>query len=384
MARRAAGIVFFSVAVLGVLLTACGSPSTTRQAAPVATATARPGPTPTPTIPPAPPVTLSVYYGTQHTIYALDATNGSVRWTHAVGNGVLSVAVSSGLVYAATYDHKLTALRASDGSQVWQVATHTLAFPFTLFNGLIYAGSDAFSGSDGFVDAYRASDGTQLWEYDGGHCSFDGLAVDAAGVYLSPGGCQQSLFALRASDGSVLWHSQIPSRGAGISAVSGAVYVNNYGDIYALSATNGTQIWHVHLSQVAQGGSAPGVGNSAVYVTDSSAIYALQAANGAQLWTTLGNLAVSPIVDSTAVYFIPSINTLDALNPTNGSTVWQFTKTGAFTYPTSVNGTLYVMLVPGPFASTAAYTVYALHTSDGSVLWQHSANDADATSVAVG
>lgn len=378
MARRMAWMLFVGMTALGMLLSACGAPSTAESSPP--TATASPGPTATPTAPAAP---LSVYYGASHTIYALNAADGSVRWKHTVGNDVISVALADDVVYAATYDRKLTALRASDGSQLWQVATHYLISPFILVDGVIYTGSMASSSEHGFVDAFRASDGARLWEYDGGSCSFGEMAVDAAAVYLSPGGCQQSVFALRVSDSSVLWHSQLASIGGGVTVANGTLYVNNYGDLYALSASDGKQIWLDHLTVPSMGGFPAAVANGVVYVTTVTAIYALQTTNGAQLWTKPGHLAIGPVVDSSAVYFIPSGSTLDALKVSDGTTLWQVTKSGQFSTPASSNSILYVILGPGASGSTT-YTVYAFHTSDGSIVWQRTASDGITTAVAVG
>lgn len=380
MARRAAGVVFVGVTLLGMLLSACRPAATSGPSGNVtmATPTATPGLTATPTVPPVP---LSVYYAVLNTVYALNAANGSVRWAHEVSADVGIVQVADGMVYVITYGNKLTALRASDGAQVWQIATRNLDSPILFQNGVIYTGSDLFPNSDGYVDAYRASDGSRLWEYDAGSCSERDLAADDSAVYVSNAGCH-GVLALRISGGSILWHSPVASSGGGMTVADGTVYDNNYTDVYALNTSDGKQLWHNSLPHaLGQGGFAPAVGNGVVYVTTDVAIYALRADTGTQLWAKPGGLADGPVMDSSAVYFIPDGKTLDALDPTNGSTLWEIPRPqGYFGEPVAANGILYVM---GTSATTDRM-IYALHASDGSIVWQHPLSSGGPTSVAVG
>ena len=69
----------------------------------------------------------------------------------------------------------------------------------------------------------------------------------------------------------------------------------NYGNVYALNAVNGAELWNQTIGPVEM--SSPTVVNGVVYIGDLNGnIYALNAVNGAKLWNyTTGNSAPNTI-----------------------------------------------------------------------------------------
>ncbi len=80
---------------------------------------------------------------------------------------------------------------------------------------------------------------------------------------------------------------------------NGVVYVSSYdGNLYALNASTGAQLW----SNPAPVFSSPAVANGVVYIaTENGNMFALNASTGAQLWTYLAG-DVSPVVVNGTLY----------------------------------------------------------------------------------
>ena len=135
------------------------------------------------------------------------------------------------------------------------------------------------------------------------------------------------------------------------AVVNGVIYIGS-GDVFALNAGTGTQLWR--YSAVPSGGGgvlhSPAVVNGVVYVgaTDfrgaSGKVYALNASTGAKLWSEQVDDCVnsSPTVADGVVY-IGSCDSLYALKAGTGAKLWSYTiENGVQSSPAVANGTVYV------------------------------------------
>jgi outer membrane protein assembly factor BamB len=144
---------------------------------------------------------------------------------------------------------------AASPSRVWTATVggsgkkQRLAAAPVVANGTVYA-----MGTDGLVSAFSASNGAKLWS-----TSF-GVSGDG----------ENTVF------------------GGGVSFDSGRVYVaTGYGEVAALEADSGKQVWKVKPAGPLRG--SPTVAFNSVYVmTQNNQIHALNAADGAPLWTESG------------------------------------------------------------------------------------------------
>jgi outer membrane protein assembly factor BamB len=96
-------------------------------------------------------------------LYAVDATDGSQKWAAELSGAMSAQAVinvDDNLVYAASYDREVHALDMDSGDEVWVVqATDWIWSAPALANGTLY-----FGDSSGNVFAVDATDGSVLWE----------------------------------------------------------------------------------------------------------------------------------------------------------------------------------------------------------------------------
>src|SRR5579884_2922603 len=224
----------------------------------------------------------------------------------------------------------------------------------------------AYFGDSNSVYALRVSDGTHLW-----HSTVDAntslTVVDNGIIYI---GSASSLYALRASDGTQLWHFQgngDPDSRFGPQPVvaDGAVYVSSRVSTYAVRASDGKQLWHSQVGGLDTPLALPlVVGNGEVYVGTNDAVVALRASDGTQLWSYQGLTSVSTDGDSRV--YVNSPNSLYALRAKDGTTIWHFqaniTTTSRFgARPLLADGVVYV---------NAGSVTYALPAKDGTQLWK--------------
>ena len=269
------------------------------------------------------------------TVYALDASDGRLLWHYQHGT-VFTQLVSHGVLYLGAADGTLAALRANNGQQIWQRQIDAnLIQPLQLVDGVIYMsvtkmtsptavqsssplqglaalGSLLWSAfqtepagpamplKEGVSSVYaiRASDGAMLWHYpllDGQNSYASWLAVENRVVYVSAfsttsqSADEGHLYALQSSNGAVLWHDQLQSDPSSALLANGIIYLSNSnapaspGALYALRAGDGAYLWSYPISGNVY--SAPALAGTTLYVgADNGMAYALRSANGTVMW----------------------------------------------------------------------------------------------------
>lgn len=100
---------------------------------------------------------------TEHTVAAVDPTNGSQIWqSPTLGGSVVGTPAISedGTLFVGSFGSKLFALNADDGSIIWEFPTQGWVWSGpALHNGILYFGDLA-----GYFYAVEASNGDQLWQ----------------------------------------------------------------------------------------------------------------------------------------------------------------------------------------------------------------------------
>ncbi|HJT59580.1 MAG TPA: PQQ-binding-like beta-propeller repeat protein [Ktedonobacteraceae bacterium] len=199
-------------------------------------------------------------FGDEEPFDAIDAVTGKTRWTYPMSSVFSSPAVANGIVYVADGNGIVYALDAANGSERWTFqAQQNIASSPTVVNGVVYIGSD-----DGNVYALDAATGAKLWSYQTGGDVKSSPAVANGIVYIS----SDQLYALDVATGSKLWSFPVAyNYGADTTPVvaNGVVYVSS-DRLYALNATNGTQLWNYALG----GEASPVVVNGTVYIGGSN------------------------------------------------------------------------------------------------------------------
>ena len=177
------------------------------------------------------------------TVFAVQAGDGAVRWSHQLDGTepdqeVSTPVIADGIVYVRSngngsqaqargvpgFGYGLHALRASDGRPLWTYQADVTQ-P-VVAGGVVYAST--ITSSSGNVIALHGTDGTLIWKQQvaGAHQDFweisppaiaNGTLYVASGVAKYPDAQATSdptLKALRASDGQQLWTCPLPGSSA--------------------------------------------------------------------------------------------------------------------------------------------------------------------------
>ncbi|HLI08953.1 MAG TPA: PQQ-binding-like beta-propeller repeat protein [Ktedonobacteraceae bacterium] len=256
-------------------------------------------------------------------IYALQASDGHVLWqtrpggSKGLANG--GVVTAGGLVYFVTSQDYIYALRTDTGNMVWHaVQPSEPGMPNAptpvLANGLLYIAGDLG------LFVYKADDGALLWQYKNlvpaGPVVVPPLVVNGV-VYFSGGG--ERIVALQASDGKVIWSYSGPGNVFSPLTFENGVVINDTGPVYALRASDGTLLWQQNVSISGEGSDAAGpetIGDGVVLVGgDNGVVQAIRVSDGKLLWHyAIQELPVeSPPVYSAFIFFASSLSYQQAL-----------------------------------------------------------------------
>lgn len=330
-----------------------------------------------------------VYAGSQNTVYAFKASDGTLLWSAPGYNPNTGPLVADGKVFVDSYRNEpdgsvtisVAALKGTDGSQLWskQVVTHSTLAPPTpgtsgqlVANGVFYAAvfTDKFH-----LYAFNANNGKLLWHSSG--TSAQGgdatLFVENGVVFVYVG----RLYAYKASDGTLLWQSQGAQPLSGpnrtysdLLVTQGTVYADTNDGLTAYSTDNGSQLWHVPVDSSLGGFIEITLANAVIYATQGNGASALDARTGKLLWSYKANRQfpgfLAPLTDSDTLYISNFMSGLVALDIHTGNLRWQDQVGGNGIRPTLIAGTLFVGAGDG--------VITAVRASNGKILWRFPTN----------
>lgn len=285
---------------------------------------------------------------TQHNeIQARNAGNGALLWhTSLSGTGDLAATLAGATLYLTSFDsnryysfeHRWTALYALDvtnGSVRWQRSLGASDFILAVANGQIYVNegvTDIVCGST--IHALNATDGTEHWAFPKettGCASFIGtdrtLIYGITSTTISPPG-QSTLYTLNSSDGSKAWQIDAPFPSGTALLANGAIYLpSRSGNVLAYSSGNGSLLWHAH----GEGGQLWAV-NGALYTSIYGQSFdALNPTTGAVRWRYQTNDMITLSTATHGIAYVVSSHpdatfvrhqSLIALDADDGKLLW--------------------------------------------------------------
>lgn len=269
-----------------------------------------------------------VYFGSRNggIMYAINEQTGSEVWGRGYANYFIasSPAVADGKVFYSSWcsascfqNGQFVALDAATGSVVWGNATLPSAPGSSspaVSNGLVFFGLD-----DGSVTAVNETNGKAVWRVvPGGSAQVRGAPTVAYGrVYV---GTSNRFFALNETNGSTMWSFNTGNTNATSAAVAnGVVYFGTgRGNVYAVNATTGAQIWVAATNAAVSSSPALSIGSNMVLVgSNDHYLYALNATSGVRQWRYVTSAPIwsSPAVADGRVFFGSDDYNVYALGP---------------------------------------------------------------------
>jgi outer membrane protein assembly factor BamB len=282
----------------------------------------------------------------------------------------VSVTIVDGVAYLGTTDNAVYALRTSNGALLWRskidgsVDTRPL-----VANGIVYVTSFVGQIGPGYAYALRASDGSLLWRYTSdSYCYISPSMTDSSVVYVAS---QEGISALGASTGTLLWHFATQGSASWQPLeVNGIVYASSSinggpGTLYALRVSDGVSLWQYTASGYID---TPAVANGVAYVSDGGMLVALRANDGHRLWKlTLDANNIQPPQLVNGVLYITATKILEP-SATRSTAPLQGT--------TAIGGLLWNIFQSAPAKQTMPHkqgvsSVYAVLANNGTILWHY-------------
>jgi len=229
-----------------------------------------------------------VYVAGGYTLYAIDPTTRSVKWT--AQNLFATPAVSGGVVFASIFapSGSIVALDANTGAQKWNKTMNTFWYDLPLVSGetIFVGGRD---GSGPAIFALSKTDGSEKWRaHINNSLSLSGFnsgfMAEGDGVLVAVASDASlkttEVYAFDSATGSSLWKFGVAGQ-AGRSHLfltptlaNGVAYVADYfaGKVYMFQARSGTLLSEHHESGWVD--TQPVVSNGTVYIVFGAKLFA--------------------------------------------------------------------------------------------------------------
>lgn len=298
-----------------------------------------------------------LYASNTTSTFALRLSDGKLLWQAPFGLATPPIIVN-GILYASTEtpDNIVYALQANDGKVLWQYRFDTQdeipSAPLVIQNVVYFSSSlQLHQTIDARIYALKATNGSLLWQHSLGHTAISNVRTDGSAFYVFVDGSVEAFSA----NGRAIWRSRLPfsslvdMQNTFLPAVSsGMIYVKGgNGAIYALRATDGVLLWSYQATSRTLFGlfSIQGnilyVGISPVSAPNTrsvrASLLALRTSDGHLLWQR--QLAMQEVLNPTAgqgrIYVVYGTGTsgteiLAAFQATNGLPLWTRTLASSF------------------------------------------------------
>lgn len=279
--------------------------------------------------------------GQSAALYALRADDGGLLWRYREGDSITTPIVKDGVVYVFSDDGKLAALQANEGYTLWQRTLDiNMVQTLQLVDGVIYMAAAKITEST--ATSHIASPRQGLAAIGGLFWNTSQKTRTQLAIPLKE--ALASVYAVRASDGAILWHYLLRNGEASwvgwLAADNGMVYVSSFadtsgtagdehGDIYGLQRNTGAVIWH---DSIKADSSNALLASGVIYLvgsynnSSSGVVYALRAGDGAYLWNySIDGLAYdAPLQSGANLYITVTNGIVYALHMGNGAILWHY------------------------------------------------------------
>jgi len=188
-------------------------------------------------------------------IYAIDVSEGSIRWKYKTGDMVRSTPIiNHGILYAGSWDHYMYAMNAHDGVLNWKYDAGAIiqSSPDIIDDKIV------FGSRVGFIFALDKKSGHEVWK-----TRYWGSWIESSpeiynrNIYIGSSDYKK-IHALDPENGDVIWSSRVEGWAWPTPAVNdkyvfsgsiGTQYYseNMHGRFYAIDRISGDHIWQVSI-----------------------------------------------------------------------------------------------------------------------------------------
>lgn len=281
----------------------------------------------------------------------------TVYWKNKISHSVRSNAVArNNTVYVGSEDRRIYALDKSDGTIRWTFETDgAVSFAPVINDDSLVLGS-----KDGFVYNVTTAKGNEQWRVDLGGPVSGPITIAESNVYAIT---EKTIHTLDPTDGSERWSFEVDGDHCSpVSVGNGVVCVCGYDQVYALDPKDGNVLWQKQADVAI---SVPTVSEGSMYFQGlgGRAVRALDLETGKQQWQVKSNGAYSPSVANGLVY-VPGDGRIFACDKSTGKVRWETSTDGVAFAPIIANDTIYV-------GYSNQERIEAFDAETGTRLWTH-------------
>ena len=316
------------------------------------------------------------------------STPATITWTYPIPSEIYSSPVigQDGTIYLPSESNGIIYALFPNGQLKWSYSTNGPLYGSCAIakDGTIYVAGIIAEGESGIGIVYALNpDGTIKWTF--GAFPINGLTV--ASPAIGPDGTiyiaslDNYLYAIN-PDGTLKWTSTVAGNSYYLVSPAigqdGTIYVGSVDGFRAFNPVDGTVLWNIGIGVF----SSPAIGpDGSIYISDVfSQFFKKMDQNGTVIWSVPMSIYApgfpqvpSPAVDANGIIYLA--NSIDdglggatgyvvAINPVDGSTIWQTDYPDPFYSSVTIdgNGTLFV--------TSAGGYLLALDSTNGSELWR--------------
>lgn len=265
----------------------------------------------------------AIYIGSyDHCLYAIDETDGSVRWRFRAQRGIVSrpLVVGDRIVFGSE-DHNVYGVSRQNGRATWSFRT-TMPVRSSAVGDVrgVLIGSD-----DGFMYQLDPIKGTSVWRYrTWGPVRSTAVIIGATAVFGSDDGY---VYCLELDSGQLKWRRQIGAAVIASVAVADGVLVIGASDgvIHGLDRDGGSLMWTMPTAKAIV--ASPVIVDQTAYVGSADgSLYAVGLTSGELVWKQplARQITATPAVDGEIVYVGGTDGDLVAVGRDDGSVKWRY------------------------------------------------------------
>ena len=270
----------------------------------------------------------AVYVGSyDHRLYAIDESDGSVRWTFKAQRGIVSrPAPIAEMVIFGSEDKHVYAISRMNGRAIWTFRTNMpIRSSPAVDDKWCYIGSD-----DGFLYRLDRMKGGVSWRYKTlGPIRSTAARSGVSVVFGSDDGC---VYSVHAETGQLIWRAHIGSPVLSSPAISDCTVIFGAADgvIRAIDLRDGRPMWRHAAEKTVI--ASPAVDDGAVIIGSADGkLYALAIDTGDVIWRTqvCRQITSTATVDGSLIYVGGNDATISCLDRDDGKIAWSFAVGGA-------------------------------------------------------
>jgi eukaryotic-like serine/threonine-protein kinase len=260
-------------------------------------------------------------------MYALDETDGSVRWKFKAQRGIVSrPAVAAEMLVFGSEDKSIYSVARQNGRLMWSIKTNMAvrSSPIADERACI-VGSD-----DGFLYRLDRVKGVVTWRYKTfGPIRSSPTQCDTTVIFGSDDGY---LYNVQADTGQLTWRKQVGAAIMSTAAQIGPVIAFGASDGYirGFNLKDGKPVWSLQTAKTVI--SSPVTDGVNIYVGSADGhMYAINGLSGELAWKSqiCRQITSSPTLDGANIYVGGNDGNFYCLDTAGGAIQWQFAAGGA-------------------------------------------------------